>query len=144
MMMTPAQKRGPLSSSIATAAATGSMIMIRSKLLRGAAAIGLYLLLLVSSSAEGALLGSSSLSLLRGGGNGDNKNGSGASAGHEAAALPSEGAPADEKVADKSTNRHHRHRDLQTTAKIVGDNGVPSSAFPLGECEGDCDKDSDC
>ena len=26
----------------------------------------------------------------------------------------------------------------------VGDNGVPSSAFPLQECEGDCDKDEDC
>ena len=27
---------------------------------------------------------------------------------------------------------------------IVGDNGVPSSAFPLQECEGDCDNDDDC
>ena len=27
---------------------------------------------------------------------------------------------------------------------IVGDNGVPSSAFPLQECEGDCDTDEDC
>ena len=27
---------------------------------------------------------------------------------------------------------------------IVGDNGVPSRAFPLQECEGDCDTDEDC
>ena len=27
---------------------------------------------------------------------------------------------------------------------IVGDNGVPSGAFPLQECEGDCDTDEDC
>lgn len=25
-----------------------------------------------------------------------------------------------------------------------GDNGSPSSAFPLGKCQGDCDRDSDC
>jgi hypothetical protein len=118
------------------------MIMIRSKLLRGAAVIGLFLFL-VASAAEGALLGSSSLSLLRGGGgNGDN-HGSGAAAGPGEAAAEG-GTPAEEKVADKGADRHHRHRDLQTTAKIVGDNGSPSSAFPLGECEGDCDNDSDC
>ena len=27
---------------------------------------------------------------------------------------------------------------------MVGDNGVPESAFPLKECEGDCDFDEDC
>ncbi|EEC48151.1 frustulin 5, partial [Phaeodactylum tricornutum CCAP 1055/1] len=27
---------------------------------------------------------------------------------------------------------------------VVGDNGTPSSAFPLKICQGDCDKDSDC
>ena len=27
---------------------------------------------------------------------------------------------------------------------MMGDNGSPSSAFPLGECEGDCDYDSQC
>ena len=27
---------------------------------------------------------------------------------------------------------------------IAGDNGSPSTAFPLGKCEGDCDTDSDC
>ena len=27
---------------------------------------------------------------------------------------------------------------------IAGDNGKPSSAFPLGECQGDCDSDDDC
>ena len=27
---------------------------------------------------------------------------------------------------------------------IMGDNGSPSSAFPLGECQGDCDYDSQC
>jgi hypothetical protein len=26
----------------------------------------------------------------------------------------------------------------------VGDNGVPADQFPLGECEGDCDGDSEC
>lgn len=26
----------------------------------------------------------------------------------------------------------------------VGDNGIPASGFPLQECEGDCDDDSDC
>jgi hypothetical protein len=30
------------------------------------------------------------------------------------------------------------------TLVIAGDNGTPSSAFPLGKCEGDCDGDSDC
>jgi beta-lactamase superfamily II metal-dependent hydrolase len=30
------------------------------------------------------------------------------------------------------------------TLSIIGDNGSPSSAFPLGLCEGDCDRDSDC
>jgi hypothetical protein len=28
--------------------------------------------------------------------------------------------------------------------KMVGDNGFPSDAFPLGMCEGDCDRDRDC
>ena len=27
---------------------------------------------------------------------------------------------------------------------LVGNNGSPSSKFPLGECEGDCDSDNDC
>ena len=26
----------------------------------------------------------------------------------------------------------------------VGNNGIPSEVFPLGECKGDCDKDADC
>ncbi len=26
----------------------------------------------------------------------------------------------------------------------IGDNGSPLAAFPLGECEGDCDVDTDC
>ena len=26
----------------------------------------------------------------------------------------------------------------------VGNGGVPSTAFPLGECQGDCDGDDDC
>ena len=26
----------------------------------------------------------------------------------------------------------------------AGNNGSPASAFPLGECEGDCDNDSEC
>lgn len=36
------------------------------------------------------------------------------------------------------------HSRVLQTAKVVGDNGQPSANFPLGECEGDCDKDSDC
>jgi hypothetical protein len=28
--------------------------------------------------------------------------------------------------------------------QLVGNGGSPKSAFPLGECEGDCDSDSDC
>ena len=28
--------------------------------------------------------------------------------------------------------------------EFAGDNGSPSSAFPLGECQGDCDDDDDC
>ena len=31
-----------------------------------------------------------------------------------------------------------------TTLGIVGDNGSPSSVFPLGRCQGDCDDDSEC
>lgn len=31
-----------------------------------------------------------------------------------------------------------------TSLVVVGDNGSPSSAFPLGKCQGDCDSDSDC
>ena len=31
-----------------------------------------------------------------------------------------------------------------TSLSIKGDNGSPSSAFPLGECQGDCDSDRDC
>ena len=27
---------------------------------------------------------------------------------------------------------------------LMGNNGSPSTAFPLGQCEGDCDSDSDC
>ncbi len=30
------------------------------------------------------------------------------------------------------------------TLRDVGNNGVPVDAFPLGECQGDCDGDSDC
>jgi hypothetical protein len=37
----------------------------------------------------------------------------------------------------------HVHRKLQT-AKNVGNNGQPSSVYPLKVCQGDCDKDSDC
>ena len=31
-----------------------------------------------------------------------------------------------------------------TTLRIVGDNKSPSSVFPLGQCQGDCDTDSEC
>ena len=30
------------------------------------------------------------------------------------------------------------------TLVLMGDEDEPASAFPLGECEGDCDDDSDC
>ena len=31
-----------------------------------------------------------------------------------------------------------------STLVVTGNNGVPDTAFPLGKCEGDCDRDSDC
>ena len=39
-----------------------------------------------------------------------------------------------------------RQRQLQTDPilELVGDNGSPSSAFPLQECQADCDNDKDC
>ncbi|GKY93226.1 hypothetical protein MPSEU_000290300 [Mayamaea pseudoterrestris] len=30
------------------------------------------------------------------------------------------------------------------TLRVTGNNGSPSNAFPLGECQGDCDSDRDC
>jgi len=35
-------------------------------------------------------------------------------------------------------------RPSQSHLWIVGDNGVPESAFPLHSCDGDCDSDDDC
>ena len=35
-------------------------------------------------------------------------------------------------------------RDLLIPLQHIGNNGEPSSAFPLGECQGDCDNDGDC
>jgi hypothetical protein len=32
----------------------------------------------------------------------------------------------------------------QLRTKYIGNNGSPESGFPLGECEGDCDRNSDC
>lgn len=31
-----------------------------------------------------------------------------------------------------------------TTLREVGNNGIPSSRFPMAACQGDCDTDSDC
>lgn len=31
-----------------------------------------------------------------------------------------------------------------TTLRVVGNNGSPSSRFPMGACQGDCDSDADC
>lgn len=41
---------------------------------------------------------------------------------------------------------HSVRRKLQTkkTLALKGNDGSPRSAFPLGECEGDCDIDADC
>ena len=46
--------------------------------------------------------------------------------------------------ADTSTKDDYCVTRLPTMLVIVGDNGVPSSVFPLQECEGDCDTDEDC
>ncbi|EEC42847.1 frustulin 5 [Phaeodactylum tricornutum CCAP 1055/1] len=40
--------------------------------------------------------------------------------------------------------RVHLRRLKLPALVVVGDNGTPSSAFPLKICQGDCDKDSDC
>jgi hypothetical protein len=45
---------------------------------------------------------------------------------------------------DVNSDNSPSGRQLLITAKRVGDNWSPSSAFPLGECEGDCDRNSDC
>jgi len=34
--------------------------------------------------------------------------------------------------------------EMGHTLKYVGNDGIPVEAFPLGECEGDCDTDDDC
>jgi hypothetical protein len=39
----------------------------------------------------------------------------------------------------------HDARQLQTTTlNVVGNNGLPSTVFPLQKCQGDCDHDTDC
>jgi hypothetical protein len=39
----------------------------------------------------------------------------------------------------------HDARQLQTTTlNVVGNNGLPSTVFPLKKCQGDCDHDTDC
>jgi len=45
-----------------------------------------------------------------------------------------------------STIRGQQHqRGLEETSLVtVGNNGNPKNAFPLGRCQGDCDKDKDC
>lgn len=37
-----------------------------------------------------------------------------------------------------------KKRILEKSLEVKGDNGRPRSAFPLGLCEGDCDRDRDC
>jgi hypothetical protein len=34
--------------------------------------------------------------------------------------------------------------EIPGNLEILGNNGNPESAFPLGECQGDCDNDEDC
>jgi hypothetical protein len=34
--------------------------------------------------------------------------------------------------------------DAPENFQVVGNNGQPSSAFPLGKCQGDCDVDEEC
>jgi hypothetical protein len=48
-----------------------------------------------------------------------------------------------ETSASGSPYSNPKERRLQSVA-VVGDNGSPSSRFPLGLCQGDCDRDSDC
>jgi hypothetical protein len=52
-------------------------------------------------------------------------------------------------VDNHDNNHHDNNHDLGTARRLkriraVGDNGNPKSAFPLGLCEGECDRDSDC
>ena len=35
-------------------------------------------------------------------------------------------------------------RQLATSLEVAGEDGSPSSAYPLQKCQGDCDDDSDC
>ena len=45
-----------------------------------------------------------------------------------------------------ATGNIRSSRQLQTvgTLKLVGNNGLPSSVFPLGRCQGDCDSNAEC
>ena len=45
---------------------------------------------------------------------------------------------------DTSTSDDYCVTRLPNMLVVVGDNDNPSSAFPLQECEGDCDTDEDC
>jgi hypothetical protein len=47
------------------------------------------------------------------------------------------------EVSSGLPDENRSDRRLQSVA-VVGDNGSPSSRFPLGLCQGDCDRDSDC
>jgi hypothetical protein len=45
-----------------------------------------------------------------------------------------------------NADHHTPARNLEELLPLtyIGNNGVPESAFPLGVCEADCDKDDDC
>lgn len=44
----------------------------------------------------------------------------------------------------RPTNRPSQNHQATRMIDYIGNNGSPSSAFPLGLCEGDCDSDSEC
>ena len=46
--------------------------------------------------------------------------------------------------ASKATTPRQRQLQTDPILELVGNNGSPSSAFPLQECQGDCDRDTEC
>ncbi|GKY90744.1 hypothetical protein MPSEU_000047300 [Mayamaea pseudoterrestris] len=47
-------------------------------------------------------------------------------------------------AADVSSSSTSGTRTTMPRLQIMGDNGSPADVFPLGNCQGDCDDDSDC
>ena len=47
-------------------------------------------------------------------------------------------------IVSHTTNEGQQQRRNLATLELVGNNGSPSGAFPLQECQADCDNDSEC